>query len=273
MVRNIVIAAAGRKLGKTLLSGLLTEALVKTGLSVSFVKLRKQKEAMNGLECVYGSDRETSDTARLKQAGAQEAVLVNYVSIGKLQEFLLEQSIFPSSDIILWETNSATSLIEDATVVYINADIEEPKKNSELIDTADLVLNGPFQTISEEMINLILSISGLSVNNPILPGWKLWLEFGGKPVFGVGVSRLLEAINDTGSILAASKEVGMQYRRAWTLLSNTEEKLGAKLIRRNRGGAGGGGSSLTPVATMLLKRFHLLGDAMTQAVIKLKEEI
>ena len=84
---------------------------------------------------------------------------------------------------------------------------------------------------------------------------------------------MLEAINETGSILAASKEVGMQYRRAWTLLSNTEEKLGVKLIRRNRGGAGGGGSSLTPVATMLLKRFHILADAMTQAVIKLKENI
>ena len=272
MVRNIVIAAAGRKLGKTLLSESLVEALVKTGLSVSFVKLRKQKEASNGLECVYDSDRETSDTARLKNSGAQGAVLINYAAIGRLQDFLQEQSIFPSSDVIIWETNSATSLIEDATVVYINGDVKEPK-NPELVDTADMVLNGPFQAISEEMVNLVLSILGLATDNPILPGWKLWLEFGGKPVFGVGVSRLLEAINDTGSILAASKEVGMQYRRAWTLLSNTEEKLGAKLIRRNRGGAGGGGSSLTPVAIMLLKRFHILVDAMTQAVIKLKEDI
>ena len=264
---NIVVAAAGRKLGKTLFCTELIKTLHNSGHSVAYYKLRKQNK--DGVELVPGPGRKGSDTWRAHSAGAREVVLVKFQTGTDLEEFFTEVS--PVFDVIIWETNSAATLIEEAVIVYIDGDAADPK-NPELTASASVLLDGPLDTIAPATIGLTLSVAGLPAFNPIRSGWKLWLESGGQPVFGRGVASLLEAIRDTGSILAAAKNTGIQYRRVWTLVSNTEKNLGVKLIRRNRGGAGGGGSSLTPVAIMLLKRYHFLEDAMTAAAKKLEED-
>ena len=263
---NIIVAAAGRKLGKTLFCTEIVRVLNEKGYSVAFYKLKKQNEA--GIEFLPGPGRADSDTWRIHKAGAVEVAILKFPAGSDIKGYLPRSST--KFDVIVWETNSAALLIENSTIVYIDGDVSEPK-NPELIDHADVLLEGPFDEIPEETIGIILSVAGLPGFNPVHPGWKLWLESGGNPVFGRGVASLLEAIRDSGSILAASKAVGIQYRRVWTLISNTEEKLGAKLIRRNRGGSGGGGSSLTPVATMLLERFHFLENAMAEAAKHLEE--
>ncbi len=264
---NIIVAAAGRKLGKTLFCTEIVRVLYEKGYSVAFYKLKKQNEA--GIEFLPGPGRAGSDTWRIHCAGAGEVAILKFPAGSDIKGYLPRSSA--NFDVIVWETNSAALLIENSTIVYIDGDVSEPK-NPELIDHADVLLEGPFDEIPEETIGLTLSVAGLPGFNPVRPGWKLWLESGGNPVFGRGVASLLEAIRDSGSILAASKAVGIQYRRVWTLISNTEEKLGAKLIRRNRGGSGGGGSSLTPVATMLLERFHFLENAMADAAKHLEEK-
>ena len=245
------------------------KALHDKGYSVAFYKLKKQIEGE--IEFLEGPGRTDSDTWRIHKAGADEVGMLKY-SEGcstNIRDYLPEQ--LSKFDVVVWETNSAALLIENSTIVYIDGDVQEPK-NPELVDHASVLLAGPFDKVSAETIGLTLSVAGLSGFNPVLPGWKLWLESGGTPVFGAGIASLLEAIRDAGSILAASKSTGIQYRRVWTLISNTEEKLGVKLIRRSRGGAGGGGSSLTPVANMLLKRFHFLENAMADASKRLEEE-
>ena len=264
---NIVVAAAGRKLGKTLFCTELVRTLHDSGSSVAFYKLKKQDE--EGVELLPGPGRKGCDTWRAHSAGADEVALLKYQSEGDLREFIVGSS--RNFDVVVWETNSAVTLIEDPLIVYIDGEVADPK-NPELTACASVLLDGPLDVIASATIGLTLSVGGLPGFNPVLPGWKLWLETGGSPVFGKGVASLLESIRDSGSILAAAKSTGIQYRRVWTLVSRTEDNLGVKLIRRNRGGAGGGGSSLTPVATMLLKRYHFLEDAMATAAKKLEED-
>lgn len=221
------------------------------------------------MEFISGPGRMGSDTYRIYDAGATEVAILKFGPGSVMKGYLPKPS--SECDVVVWETNSAALLIENSTIVYIDGDTPEPK-NPELSDHASVLVDGPFETVSPEIIGLTLSVAGLSNFNPVRPGWKLWLESGGTPVFGRGVASLLEAIRDSGSILAASRVTGIQYRRVWTLISNTEQKLGVKLIHRSRGGSGGGGSSLTPVATMLLKRYHFLEEAMADAAKRLEEE-
>lgn len=267
MGRNIVIAAAGRKLGKTLLSAALTRVLSEDGYSVAYFKLRKRGE--QGAEFLPGPGRDGCDTWRLSQAGASETGLLDYGPECEVMDYLPETAV--KNDVVVWETNSAVEQIPEAVLVYIDSDHDEPK-NPELSEKAMIHLHGPLPGhMPEETTGLILSTAGFPGHNPVRPAWKLWLELDSVHVFGGGIARILEVIRDTGSIIAAARKTGIQYRRIWTLVSKTEEKLGVRLICRSRGGAGGGGSSLTPVAVMLLQRFHQLEDAMRTASEKLEE--
>lgn len=88
---------------------------------------------------------------------------------------------------------------------------------------------------------------------------KIWIEDqDGNMVFGSGRLRILTAIEDQGSILAAAKELHMSYRAVWGKIKATEERLGQPLLSRRVGGAQGGGSELTPLGKALVKRFRQL---------------
>jgi len=90
---------------------------------------------------------------------------------------------------------------------------------------------------------------------------KIWLEDKGKPVFGQGRRRLLEAIHQHGSINRASRELGLPYRKAWSSLSAMEKRLGFKLLERRTGGESGGGTCLTREGLDFLRSY---GELMQQ---------
>ncbi|MFO7813730.1 MAG: LysR family transcriptional regulator, partial [Pelovirga sp.] len=52
---------------------------------------------------------------------------------------------------------------------------------------------------------------------------KIWLEVNGQPFLGGGRLRLLRAIAATGSINAASQQLGISYRKAWSQLQEMEK--------------------------------------------------
>lgn len=85
---------------------------------------------------------------------------------------------------------------------------------------------------------------------------KVWLERGGRAVFGDGKARMLEQIDRTGSLAAAAEALGMSYRGLWGRLREMEQRLGMKLIARKAGGSGGGGSRLTPRGREFLDRYR-----------------
>ena len=86
---------------------------------------------------------------------------------------------------------------------------------------------------------------------------KVWLEENGSPLMGAGRADLLRAVEKTGSINAAAKELGMDYRRAWGLIDSMEKRMKFKLVIRRRGGSARG-TSLTDEGNRLVDLYEML---------------
>jgi molybdate transport system regulatory protein len=65
-------------------------------------------------------------------------------------------------------------------------------------------------------------------------------------------------VEQTGSLSQAARLLGLSYRHAWSQVKTAEERLGAALLVRNRGGHRRGGAVLTDKARGLLERFEAL---------------
>src|SRR4051812_38312306 len=80
----------------------------------------------------------------------------------------------------------------------------------------------------------------------IRPAWVLHFESGDR--FEPQLFRLLRAIDASGKLTVASKDVGLSYRHAWDLLARWDASFGGPLVRMRRGK----GASLTPLGSALL---------------------
>ncbi|MBO9590081.1 winged helix-turn-helix domain-containing protein [Devosia sp.] len=87
-----------------------------------------------------------------------------------------------------------------------------------------------------------------------------------KAYVGPGRADLLEGIARTGSISAAGKEMGMSYKRAWSLVQALNEGFGKPLVETARGGAAQGGASLTPLGEDVLARYRAMEKATEAAI-------
>ncbi len=87
---------------------------------------------------------------------------------------------------------------------------------------------------------------------------KVWIEVSGEPVFGRGRRFLLEAIEKYGSINQAAKEINISYRKAWAYIKAMEERLGIRLVERQKGGKNGGGANLTDDARVFLRKYEMV---------------
>ena len=86
---------------------------------------------------------------------------------------------------------------------------------------------------------------------------KIWFQdHTGEVIFGLGRLKMLEAIQRTGSIQAAAKELKMSYRAMWGRITATEHRMGRQLLTRSIGGSSGGGSQLTPFAESLVQIYR-----------------
>ena len=63
---------------------------------------------------------------------------------------------------------------------------------------------------------------------------------------GPGKADLLQAIEETGSISAAARSMGMSYRRAWLLIDTMNQCFREPVVDTATGGKGGGGAQITP---------------------------
>jgi molybdate transport system regulatory protein len=75
---------------------------------------------------------------------------------------------------------------------------------------------------------------------------------------GPGKAALLESVRDTGSISAAARAMGMDYKRAWTLIDSLNRAFDQALVLRTTGGPGGGGATLTSFGADVLERYRRL---------------
>ncbi|NLC88899.1 MAG: LysR family transcriptional regulator [Clostridiaceae bacterium] len=92
-----------------------------------------------------------------------------------------------------------------------------------------------------------------------------------KAVFGPGPVRLLQYIDDTGSVSEACSAMNLSYSKGWQLLNNMEEGLGFRVIKRFHGGAGGGKSELTANGKYLMEKYREL-KLKTQEYLDLQFE-
>lgn len=92
---------------------------------------------------------------------------------------------------------------------------------------------------------------------------RLWLAPG--LWLGPGKADLLELIARTGSISEAGRQMGMSYKRAWSLVTGMNAMFAQPLVLSERGGAGGGGATLTATGTEVLARFRRIEAEAAQA--------
>lgn len=103
---------------------------------------------------------------------------------------------------------------------------------------------------------------------------KAWFQDeNGKTIFGFGRLRILEAIERTGSINAAAKDLKMGYRSMWGKIKKTEERLGQPLLIRRKGGVAGGKSELSPFGKEMVQKFKLLEDRVGEEAQRIYDEI
>lgn len=96
--------------------------------------------------------------------------------------------------------------------------------------------------------------------------FKIWLSSpNGKGIMGDGKWQILKAIEKHGSLVAATKALGLTYRRTWGDLKAIEEEFGFPLLEKSRGGTDGGKTELTPEGKNLVNAFdafHTKVDVM-----------
>jgi molybdate transport system regulatory protein len=85
---------------------------------------------------------------------------------------------------------------------------------------------------------------------------RVWVLFGEQLKFGDGRARLLELIDEHGSLRRAAAALDMSYRNAWGYLRELERAAGFKLLERAPGGAPRSGMRLTPAGRDFLGRYR-----------------
>jgi molybdate transport system regulatory protein len=93
---------------------------------------------------------------------------------------------------------------------------------------------------------------------------KIWLELEGQPFMGEGRMAMLQAIDRHGSIINASRETGISYRRMRGAIRDMEKAIGSPLVLAYRGGEDGGGAVLTDAARSLMESFRHCTNSLQQ---------
>jgi molybdate transport system regulatory protein len=91
------------------------------------------------------------------------------------------------------------------------------------------------------------------------------IDFEGADAFGPGKARLLELIEEHGSIRSAAAAMSMSYRHAWLLLQAVEDTFGAPVITTATGGAKGGGAKLTELGRSVVARYRAIETQAAKA--------
>lgn len=90
------------------------------------------------------------------------------------------------------------------------------------------------------------------------PEVRFRVDFNDRCSVGIGKVRLLEAIEQSGSLSRAARGTGMSYRRAWLLADSMNREFDTPVISATIGGSGGGGATLTPFGRELAAGYRRL---------------
>jgi molybdate transport system regulatory protein len=103
---------------------------------------------------------------------------------------------------------------------------------------------------------------------PVQHKLKVWVVFEERVKFGDGRARLLELIDELGSIQKAVAQLGMSYRNAWGYLRELERAAGFKVLERGPGGGPGSGTRLTKRGRQFLDRYRRFRQAVERDIVR-----
>ncbi len=90
------------------------------------------------------------------------------------------------------------------------------------------------------------------------------IKFSENVAIGPGKIRLLELIDETGSISAAGRAMEMSYRRAWLLADDLNSSFRLPVITKQTGGSKGGGAALTEWGREVIARYREMENILLQ---------
>ncbi|MCX8052626.1 MAG: LysR family transcriptional regulator [Armatimonadetes bacterium] len=117
-------------------------------------------------------------------------------------------------------------------------------------------LEGP--DLTKRVLAILLDQRRFIIEQTLRVRSRIWFAFGERRVFGPGIAKLLDGIDQLGSLAEAARSAKISYRRAWDLVKEAEAVLGMKLVEPRVGGNGGGGSKLSDSGRKLLDAFNVL---------------
>ena len=85
---------------------------------------------------------------------------------------------------------------------------------------------------------------------------------------GPGKADLLRAIDQTGSISAAARQMEMSYRRAWLLVDTMNQAFKSPVVVTLTGGKAGGGAAVTEFGKDVLQRYSEMEKIASASVAK-----
>jgi molybdate transport system regulatory protein len=94
----------------------------------------------------------------------------------------------------------------------------------------------------------------------------LRLGFGEAGALGPGKVRLLELVEETGSISAAGRSMGMSYRRAWLLVDSVNRCFREPVVVTRLGGSKGGGAGLTAFGREVVRHYRAMEEEAQHAL-------
>lgn len=102
---------------------------------------------------------------------------------------------------------------------------------------------------------------------------RLWLiDEAGEHYLGVGKVRLMEAIDELGSISHAARTLGMSYKRAWSLIQEVNQLEEQPYVVKEVGGAGGGHATVTETGHRAIERYRQLEDDLREFLARRAEQ-
>ena len=108
-----------------------------------------------------------------------------------------------------------------------------------------------------------------AIHRPTLTG-RLSLETPLGAVLSESRIRLLEAIDQRGSLNRAARDVPLSYKAAWDALNAMNQLAPEPLVVRSTGGAGGGGTLLTDHARQLIALYRAMESSQQDVLDRLR---
>jgi molybdate transport system regulatory protein len=98
-----------------------------------------------------------------------------------------------------------------------------------------------------------------------LTQFTIRVRLGDEGALGPGKVRLMELIEENGSIAAAGRAMGMSYRRAWMLVDELNGLFREPVIMKQTGGIRGGGAALTMLGRDVVMRYRRIERTLADA--------